>query len=178
MVGTLRKADKLAIAAYAAPRLRGATPRRVRIVDTNGNVVRETTTTEVTAKLLERVGIEFDVTTGEPERAICSCGRVFKNDGRFERKTCDVCGGRVCVTCGKQRPPSGKPGKPGTCRDCWANRGRSSETPKCTRCGKRISPQTIVNAVKGGYLPQCVQCAVSTRRGHARKKTREQRDEE
>ena len=85
--------EKLRVGAYAAPRLRSAKPRAVKVVDKDGNVVRETTTLEVSAKALERVGIEFDVEPGKRKtRTVCPCGRVFAGPVKGNaRKYCAEC---------------------------------------------------------------------------------------
>jgi hypothetical protein len=71
--------EKLRIAAYVAPRVRGDSPRRIKIVDRDGNVVRETTSAELTESLCAKADIEFDVGDSvKPLKADCRiCGRPF-----------------------------------------------------------------------------------------------------
>ena len=90
----LTKAERLAIATYSAPHLRGSPGRQVKVIGANGSVVREISSTELAKQLHQKASIEFDV---EPDAAPilrdCSkCGRPFTvPPKRGQRRKCERC---------------------------------------------------------------------------------------
>jgi hypothetical protein len=61
---SLSKVERLNIAGYSAPRLRAGRSRPVKVVDAEGNVVREITSIELAEKVHARAGIEFEAQDG------------------------------------------------------------------------------------------------------------------
>lgn len=71
------KAEKLRIAGYAAPRLRGGRRRNIKVTDADGNVVREVSDVELAEKVLARAGIELAVDGGKTaEQAAAYAAKV------------------------------------------------------------------------------------------------------
>lgn len=104
MTEKLSKADRLAIAAYAAPRLRSTDAqkkqRKVKLTDKDGNVVREITGAEYEEGVFLRAGIELAVGEGvRPETILCEyCRKPVKVTGSAIPRTCrDGCS-RHCDT--------------------------------------------------------------------------------
>jgi hypothetical protein len=88
------KLDALAVAGFAAPRLRvlpdSVRNRRIAKTDSDGNVIGYTTLGEVQKSLLRRMGIEFDV---QPE-------------ARPTKVFCAVCGAPIVVKTKKGKLPT------------------------------------------------------------------------
>lgn len=84
----LTRLDKLRIASYAAPHVRNANARPIKVVDKDGKVLREINSRELAEKIHARAGIEFEVQLdAKPIGRRCSaCGRPFlSSDGRTKR---------------------------------------------------------------------------------------------
>ena len=159
MSDALTKAEKLAIASYAAPRIRNGSPHRVKIVDRDGRVVRETGVSELAAKILERAGIELDVQEGVIRtHKICPCGRVWvppRPSGGKGWRTPDACpqcrAQAVCIGWDGPCPDAAKPnrvsfspremklrgGAPWRCHRCNMRRTQAARTQKMTETTRR-----------------------------------------
>ena len=137
------KVKKLAIAAYAAPRVRNGSARRIKITDPEGRVVREVDAADVTAKVMERAGIEFEVHKGViPTHKICPCGRLWTaprpslGKGWRSPDACPACRSQaVCIGWDGPCPDAAKPHRasfsPG------AMKARGGGPWRCNRCDMR-----------------------------------------
>jgi hypothetical protein len=152
------KAEKLAIASYAAPRLRDGSTRRIKTTDRDGRVVREIGDADLAAKMLERAGIELDVHRGVARtHKICPCGRVWTpprvGGGVRTPDACPRCRSQaVCVGWdGGPCPDGSKPnrtsftpcemkkrgGGPWQCHRCTMRRTQAERTRKMIETTRR-----------------------------------------
>jgi transcriptional regulator with GAF, ATPase, and Fis domain len=139
MTTPLSKADRLAIGAAVAPSVRrqADAPRKVTVVDKDGNPVRETTHVEVARAVLARSEIEFSVQEGKrPEWVTCkTCGAPVKV-GKLGpvRRSC-LPGTHRCL-CGKPVGTAAKCGRGKLCRACTTRKAQqvARHAPKKRKC--------------------------------------------
>ena len=155
----LTEIEKLRIAGYAAPRVRGDVGRPIKVVDRDGRVVRHTDSRELAETMHARAGIEFGVhLDAKPLMRSCSvCGRPFlmpKRAGGQPPKRCPGCrtvhkpkGERkkraprapstqtVCAGWDGPCPNEAKPGR-GAFDPCRVTQ-RNGEPWRCRVCGGR-----------------------------------------
>ena len=102
----LSKAELLAIGAYSAPRLRSATPRRIKITDAAGKVVGETNSVELAVKMHARAGVELAVQddTRKTHVFCVGCGTIMPvKKGGQTKSWCAACLKPMCsLGCGRR----------------------------------------------------------------------------
>lgn len=139
------KVERLRLAGEIAPALRRRVPRKVVLVDNDGNPVRDATDVDVAQGALDRIGIELSVQDGRP-RWVC----------------CGYCGKALSV---KQYGPC-----PTRCREC-RTRARYGELPdwsSCVDCGSPLKRKTAAR------LPsRCRKCVYRNYRSRNIEKVRE-----
>lgn len=150
----LSKRDKLAIAGYAAPRLRGARARPIKVVDASGEVTREVSVIELSESVLKRADIEFEVDASRPrEKKNCQqCGLPFFIP---QRKTIVKGGGgersaRYCKRC--RRPPCAVCGLPAS-----VNSDENARR-KGTKAYCHVHPRGANRHIKGKVTRSCKAC--------------------
>lgn len=184
------KAERLAIAAYCAPRIRTANSRQVKVVDVDGNVVRTISSTELTQNILKRETIELSVENERPKRRTCVCGKVF----RVAKKgvipnVCRTCSKRIsqgmplarqrayklprlkCVECGQpasRESSNHARNMPGRKAYCNAHKRKPKPVPmaKCSVCGEPATKNSSYNAHFKKTKPYCAEHSPSRRRNH------------
>ncbi len=179
MTEEMNKAERLAVAGYVAPRMRGdserTASRRVARVDKDGKVVGYTTLAEVQKALLRARAIEIEVVDGtRPDEAICErCGLPAKvrARARVEGGTirCDKCTFLSCPDCKKPLPrcysaPSmmAKGDGEKVCRPCRAKRTKAA-LPVCSGCAKRLSRNSEWQYRKNNGPDMPLRCAACSR---------------
>ena len=124
--------EKLAIAGYAAARIRGTRVRKITTVDADGRPVRVIDSDEMQGKLLQRQGIEFDA------------------KGMIE-----------CVACGRKYPRRRSSGQPvRLCGRCLREAKRIVVAPvACVDCGTMVSKYTAARVYATGQAARCKGCS-------------------
>jgi hypothetical protein len=145
MNGELSTAERLRIAAAMAPVERAAAhagrSRPIKVVSAKAmqegriEVVGEVDSLAVTAKLRERVGIEFDIEPGKGRRRIQECIRCKK----------------VFTMESESRRPQGGGAPSKHCRGCLA--------PACARCGVGLPNGRARQRIRDGHLAYCNTCS-------------------
>lgn len=183
LLDSMKKIERLAIASYAAPRLRSAHGRKVATLDKDGNIVRYVDLVDVQASLLGKEAIEFDVEGKRPEKALCGrCGDIIDVPARGGLKCfCHACSARP-YKCG------GGCGRPShheavTCLSC--RKASKEVTLTCYRCRRnfkrmpfRIEDTEKVYCSKACIreeLPKCFDCGASLSKGVMSKRCVENR---
>lgn len=144
------KAERLALAAAVAPSVRDSAerPRRVALIDADGNVTGYTDVSSVQRTILERAKIELDVGPNGARLCCQVCGRMAKRRGprstrcdRCERRRCDDCGDALAASRGKPGQYVAKDGFV-LCRSCRKLRTKPNQCAVCkaTFKGTRRAP--------------------------------------
>lgn len=169
----LTRDEKLRVGGYAAPRVRGSSGRIVCVTDKGGRVIDRLPVESVTARILERSGVELDVQPGvSPTHFVCRvCGRPFswKRRGGGKPAACSRCKRAVCagwdgpcpaqaVAPTHETQPSrirDRGGEPWRCRSCVMKRavsvrGREQYTESAKRAWGSMTPdrRAEVNAAR------------------------------
>ena len=153
------KVEKLAIAAYAAPRLRDGSTRRIKTTDRDGMVVREIGDAELAAGMLARAGIELDVQKGVARtHKICPCGRVWTpprlGGGLRTPDACPQCRAQaVCIGWEGPCPDGAKPNR--TSFSPGEMKKRGGGPWRCHRCNmRRTQPERTRKMIETKRRPE------------------------
>lgn len=142
--------EKLQIAGYSAPCLRDSRSRPVKVVDAQGNILREVSSSEIAHGLHQRAGIEFDVQDGA-KRLLATCASC-KRDFTLPKRGGELGGGRMPENCPRCRAPSQS--------ECAGFLGACPGHRKPSR--DAFQPYRV--AARGGDPWRCAACSARKRR--------------